>query len=358
MLPRCSPRRAELIVIVTSRGALRISGEHQYPVPALSLPASGGEQTLEEVGATAAVALFVERAHMAQPGFALTEANAPAVIEICHRLDGLPLAIELAAARTPVLPPAALLARMERRLPLLTGGPRDLPERLQTMRAAIAWSYELLTPEEQVAYRRLAVFDGGFTLEAAEQVMSLGGEGMDVRPADHLDLIAALVERGLLWQAEQPDGDARFGMLETVREFGLEQLETSGEEEDVRRAHAAYFLTLAEALASGGQILFGLLDRVERELPNFRVTLAWTERTEGTRLRIETGSVPSSNLAHSQPSRRRPWLARSRARARSWGTVRGPRCRVARPGSHRAQFWERRAGSRIHQRGPRARPSA
>ncbi len=164
----------DLSVLVTSRGALHLSGEHQFPVPVLRLPVRGGAATLDEVAASEAVALFIDRAQMVQPGFSLTTANAAAIVEICHRLDGLPLAIELAAARIPLLPPAALLARMERRLPLLTGGPRDLPERLQTMRAAIAWSYDLLTPEEQTVFRRLAVFDGGFTLEAAEAILALG----------------------------------------------------------------------------------------------------------------------------------------------------------------------------------------
>jgi non-specific serine/threonine protein kinase len=270
-----------LTVLVTSRGALRLSDEHQYPVPTLRLPVSGGEQPLEEVRTTAAVALFVERARMAHPGFTLTEANAYTVVEICHRLDGLPLAIELAAARTPVLPPATLLARLERRLPLLTGGSRDMPERLQTMRSAIAWSHELLTPDEQMAFRRLAVFDGGFTLEAAEQIMSLKAD----KSTDQLDLIAALVERGLLWQSEQPDGDARFGMLETVREFGLEQLAASGEEEEVRRAHAAWCQSLADILDWGdAQTLYGVLDRVERELPNLRIALTWAEQAEDSRI--------------------------------------------------------------------------
>lgn len=267
-------------LLVTSRGALHLSGEHQFPVRVLRLPAPGNAATLDEVAATEAIALFITRAKMVQPGFTLTEANAPSVVEICRRLDGLPLAIELAAARLPLLPPAALLARMERSLPLLTVGARDLPDRLQTMHAAIAWSYDLLTPSEQTDFRRLAVFMGGFTLEAAGAVMAAGGEeAIDSESTNgSLDRIAALVERGLVWQVEQPDGDARFGMLETIREFGLEQLAASGEEETARRAHAHWFLALAvDFEADGYTPSASTLDRMERELPNFRVALAWFE---------------------------------------------------------------------------------
>ena len=317
----------ELRVLVTSRGPLRLSGEHLFPVPALSLPAPAGLQTLQEVAASEAVALFIDRAQMVQPGFSLTQANAPAIMEICHRLDGLPLAIELAAARIPLLPPATLLARMERRLPLLTGGARDLPARLQTMRAAIAWSYDLLSPEEQTVFRRLSVFAGGFTLEAAEWVMAEGGEGVvDRAPSTaHLDRIAALVERGLVWQTEQSDGDARFGLLETIREFGLECLEASGEEESVRRTHAAWYLALAEDFDPVGHaVTASSLDRLERELPNFRVALAWTEQAEDTVLGLRLAQSLSL-LWHVRSHRAegRGWL--ERALARDPGTHATPR---------------------------------
>jgi predicted ATPase/transcriptional regulator with XRE-family HTH domain len=307
-----------LRLLVTSRGALRLSGEHRFPVRVLQLPAPGSAATLDEVAATEAIALFITRAKMAQPGFALTEANAPTIVEICRRLDGLPLAIELAAARIPLLPPAALLARMERRLPLLTGGARDLPARLQTMRAAIAWSYDLLTPSEQADFRRLAVFMGGFTLEAAEAVMAIGDEeraALDA-PADPLDRIAALVERGLLWQSEQPDGDARFGMLETIREFGLEQLTASGEEETARRAHAHWYLSLAvDFEADGYAPSASTLNRMERELPNFRMALAWFESTEDAAMELLLAQ--SLFLVWHQRSHRdegRSWLERALSR--------------------------------------------
>jgi predicted ATPase len=186
------------------------------------------------------VRLFVERAQAIKPDFMVTDANAVAVAEICHRLDGLPLAIELAAAYAKLLPPHALLKRLEKRLPLLTRGARDRPARQQTMRDAIAWSHDLLTQEEQTLFQRLAVFPGGCTLEAAEAVVDPGGT------RDVFDGIASLVDKSLLRQ-EEVKGEPRFRMLETVREFGLEQLEESGTGEETRRRLAAWCLALAEA---------------------------------------------------------------------------------------------------------------
>ncbi len=308
----------DLSVLVTSRGALRLSGEHQYPVRVLSLPDAASGQTLESMAESEAVALFIDRARMTQPSFLLTPANAPSIVEICHRLDGLPLAIELAAARIPLLPPAALLARMERRLPLLTGGHRDLPDRLQTMRAAIAWSYDLLSTEEQTGFRRLAVFMGGFTLEAAEAIMTAGDEerAFFESSGDSLDRIARLVEQGLIWQSEQPEGDARFGMLETIREFGLEQLVVSNDEDPVRRAHAAWFLALAQEFEANGYTpSASSLDRIERELPNFRLALAWFEQATDTLMGL-TLAQTLFLLWHQRSHRAegRGWLERSLAR--------------------------------------------
>ena len=176
-----------------------------------------------------AVRLFIARAQAVKPDFTVTASNAPAVAEICFRLDGLPLAIELAAALVKMLPPQALLKRLEQRLPLLTGGARTLPARQQTMRNAIAWGHDLLAPDEQTLFRRLAVFPGGCTIEAAEAVASPDGT-LDVFAG-----LASLVDKSLLRQDEGADGEPRFRMLETVREFGLERLEASGEETACRR---------------------------------------------------------------------------------------------------------------------------
>ena len=224
----------DVTMLVTSRVRLRLSGEREVPVAPLGLAALDRHRSVADVATSDAVRLFVARAEAVQPDFALTPDNAVAVAEICRRLDGLPLAIELAAARVKVLPPAALLARLDHRLPLLTGGGRDLPERQQTMRAAIAWSHDLLTPEEQVLFRRLAVFAGGFTLEAAEAVASGSGEP----GIDPFEGVASLLDKSLLRQEAGPGGEPRFVMLETVREFALEQLVASGEEGAIRERHA------------------------------------------------------------------------------------------------------------------------
>jgi excisionase family DNA binding protein len=217
-------------VLITSRETLRIAGERAFVVPPLALSVDPGEDS-------AAVRLFVARAHDVGTNLTLTEPNAEIVAAICRRLDGLPLAIELAAARLAHLPPAALLTRLERRLPLLTGGGRDQPDRHQTMRAAIIWSHDLLSSDEQILFRRLAVCNGGFTLDAAEY---LGGEG------EVLDGIAALLNKSLLRLEAQPDGQARYVMLETIREYALEQLVASGEVDEIQRRHAAWCVALAE----------------------------------------------------------------------------------------------------------------
>jgi predicted ATPase len=221
----------ELKILVTSRAALHLYGEQELQVPPLALPDPRSLGRVEMLSGYPAVALFVQRARAVKPGFALGEENAAPVVEICARLDGLPLAIELAAARVKVLTPAAILGRLESRLRLLTGGARDLPERQQTLRRAMGWSYELLTSEEQKLFRRMAVFAGGFTLEAAEAVAN-AGEDLDL---DVFDGVASLVDKSLLQQMGESAGEARFGMLETLREYGLERLDGSGEEAATRR---------------------------------------------------------------------------------------------------------------------------
>jgi excisionase family DNA binding protein len=264
-----------LVVLVTSRARLNLSGEHEYPIPPLALPQPetwevGSSRSVETIGNMAAIRLFVERAEAVNPTFRVTSENVTDVAELCERVDGLPLAIELAAAQTRLFAPSALLARMERRLPLLTGGPRDQPERLQTMANAIAWSHDLLSEQEQVLFRRLAVFVGGCTLEAA-QVVAGDGE------ADVLDGIITLVDHQLLGLTNQPNGEPRFAMLETIREFGLERLEASGETEATLDAHAAYFGALDDQLEphhiEPGEHFDDRLLTIEAELPNLRAAL-------------------------------------------------------------------------------------
>jgi len=210
---------ARLTALVTSRLPLRVAGEHRFSVPPLPVPEGSGPAVPGLLGEWAAVDLFVQRARAVQPAFELTSANAEVVATICRRLDGLPLAIELAAARTRILDPASLATRLERRLPLLTGGPRDAPQRQHTMSDAIAWSYDLLLPQEQALFRRLSVFAGGFTLEAAEHVMGEGGSGL---PASVLDTVTSLLDKNLVWPTQRSGGAARFGIYETIREYGLE----------------------------------------------------------------------------------------------------------------------------------------
>jgi len=275
-----------LRVLVTSRAPLQIRGEQEYPVPPLALPASGRSFTPEALSQYAAVALFIERAAAIKPDFAVTNANAPAVAELCTRLDGLPLAIELAAARIRLLSPEAMLPRLGQGLALLGGGRRDLPARQQTLRGAIAWSYDLLPEAEQRLFRRLSVFVGGFTLEAAEAACHSGplGSTGGALGIDPLDGVGSLVENSLLVRSEEaPGGEPRFKMLETIREYGRESLELAGELPALQRWHAEYFLTLAEAaevhLRGAEQALW--LDILEAERDNMRAALEWSLTTGG-----------------------------------------------------------------------------
>jgi predicted ATPase/transcriptional regulator with XRE-family HTH domain len=260
-----------LTVLATSREPLHVRGEREFPVLPLPLPATTPIVGLDQFASVPAIALFVERAEASQPDFTMTAENVAAVAAVCRRLDGLPLAIELAAARVKVLPPQALLARLEHRLPLLTGGGRDLPARQRTMRDAIAWSYDLLLPEEQALFRRLAVFAGGFTLDGAEAVAA---------PVDRLavlDSVAALVEQSLVRQMPGTNDEPRFRMLETVREFAMERLTSSGEADDARQRHAEHFLRLSANLAQGRTILMdqASLTSVVADHDNVRLALAW-----------------------------------------------------------------------------------
>ena len=280
-----------LKVLVTSREALRIRGEHVFPLEPLPLPLEQASSI--DLSGNNAVRLFFERAQAVRPDIVFTDANARIVGAICHRLDGLPLAIELAAARVAMFPPRTLLARLEHRLPLLTGGARDIPARHQSMRDAIAWSHDLLTTEEQALFRRLAVFVGGFTLEAAEIVGRLSAIPLwpwhapydDARslvpvfePSQELlDQVTSLLGKSLLRRQEGPGDEPRFSMLDTVREFGPERLEASAEAEEVRRRYALTFMALAERVGPHveGADPRSAIALLSADDANLRTALAW-----------------------------------------------------------------------------------
>jgi predicted ATPase len=267
-----------LKVLVTSREALHVSGEQEFPVPPLSVPEAERRRPVSVLGQYGAVALFVQRAAQAKPEFALTEANAVAVAEICRRLDGLPLALELAAARVKLFAPEALLSRLANPLKLLVGGARDRPSRQQTLRETIQWSYHLLNGGERRLFRRLCVFVGGCTLEATEAVCSPDGE----LETELLEGVASLVDKSLLQQAAGPAGEPRFWMLETIREYGAEALRQSGEEPLLRRRHRDWFLALAEQAVPeySGREAGAWLERLETEHDNLRAALEWSGQYE------------------------------------------------------------------------------
>ena len=287
-----------LRLLVTSREALHIRGEQEFPVPPLALPEGAADGalpstpvvTLSAIAASPAVQLFVQRAQAARPEFALTATNAAAIAQICERLDGLPLAIELAAARAALLSPQALLAQLEQQLLTLAGGPddasqagissafdiRDLPARQRTMRAAIAWSYDLLTPAEQALCRRLAVFADGATLEAIQAVAP-----PDLPAGSLTELVASLAYKHLIQRADNDPDSPRFEMLETIRAFGLEQLRAAGELDATREAHAGYMLALAEAALPHlmGPDQAAWFRMLTREVNNLRAAVQhWLER--------------------------------------------------------------------------------
>jgi predicted ATPase len=261
----------QLKVLATSREVLRLNGEFEYPVPPLSVPDQAQLGPTSSLLAFESVALFSQRAQAAVPGFRLNEENAPAVAAICTRLDGLPLAIELAAARVKRFKPGQLLERLEDSLGLLTRGPRDLPARQRTLRSTIDWSHNLLDGGEQILFARLGVFQGGRSIDAVEAIC---GPGL---PIDPLDGLESLLDKNLLVQEEGPGGEPRFIMLETIHEYAREKLVGSGEEGLLRDRHLAYFLSLAEEMEPGyrrhNQLL--LLDRTEAEMGNLRVAFNW-----------------------------------------------------------------------------------
>jgi len=277
----------KLKVVVTSQAPLHIYGEHEFPVPPLALPDPKSIPPLELLSRLPAIELFVERAQAVKHQFALTNENAPTVAAICSRLDGLPLAIELAAARIKLLSPSAMLTRLESRLSLLTGGARDLPTRQQTLRNTVEWSYGLLNDAEQTLLRRFSVFTGGCTLEALEAVCDTKGDlGLDV-----LDGMASLVDKSLAQQVEQVNQETRFIMLSAIREYALERLAESNDEPATRRAHAAYYLVLAEEGAEAIAAQPEWLDRYEIEHENFRLAIDHLIKTRDAEWGLRLGAA-------------------------------------------------------------------
>jgi predicted ATPase/class 3 adenylate cyclase len=315
---------SKLTVLATSRVVLSLRGEQEYPVPPLHPPEPDRLPRLADLRRLDAVRLFTERAAAVSPAFRLTEANAPAVAEITARLDGLPLAIELAAARTKVLSPEQMLPRLDRRLAVLTAGPRTLPERQRTLRGAIAWSHDLLDDAEGALFARLSVFSAGWTLEAAEAVAD--PEGLEL---DALDALASLVDRSLIRRAD-PNGEPRFAMLETIREFAAERLLETGEREQLRRRHAEHYLDLAVAAEPHltGEDQGRWLDQCELEHANIRAALRWAiDAGEAERAQEAAGALwrfwqQRGHLAEARrwfdevltmPTGRRPTAARAKA---------------------------------------------
>jgi predicted ATPase len=271
LISRLLAAAPRLLVLATSRTPLRLAGEHEYPVPPLELPPTG-DASFEQLAANDAVRLFAARAGAVDPAFQLDERNAAAVAEVCARLDGLPLAIELAAARSKLLPPETMSRRLDRALDLLVGGAQDLPGRQRTLRATLEWSHGLLDDAERRLFARLAVFAGGWTLDAAEAVC--GGDGLDV-----FETLASLVDESLVRPLRRPTGEPRFRMLETIREYAGELLEASGEEAALRRRHCEHYLARAEAAAeawhAGADPADSIFPVLDQEQDNVRAALAW-----------------------------------------------------------------------------------
>jgi predicted ATPase/class 3 adenylate cyclase/DNA-binding CsgD family transcriptional regulator len=305
-----------LKVLITSRTVLHLYGEHEYVVPSLTLPDPKHLPPLERLTQYEAVRLFIARAQAAKADFAATNANAPAIAEICVRLDGLPLAIELAAARIKILAPQALLARLSSRLNLLTGGARTLPARQQTLRSTIDWSYGLLDAGEQRLFAQLGVFVRGCTLDAAEAICTTSAD----QDLAVLDGLASLVDKSLLQQQEQAQGEPRFTILETIREYALERLDASGTIAALQQRHAAYYLALAEEaylkLEGAQQVVW--LERLEAEHDNMRATLRWALHQGDFELAARLGgALWRFWLVHGHLSEGSQWLAQALTRSQS-----------------------------------------
>jgi predicted ATPase len=281
-----------LKLLMTSREPLRLRTEQVVPIQPLALPDPGHLPDLETLAQVPSVALFLERVRAVNPDFALTADNAATIVEICRRLDALPLALELAAARLALLTPEGLLERMKHRLPLLTRGARDLPERQQTLRNTIAWSYDLLSEPEKHLFRHLAVFVGGFSLDAVESIYTDEKDGEN----DVVELVTQLLDKSLVQAQQGVSGEPRFSMLETIHEYAQEQLEASGEVASAQQRHADYFLRLAEQaephMFSPERDVW--MERLDHEDANLRAALAWS-KAESTA--VQTGLRLASALS-------------------------------------------------------------
>lgn len=307
----------QLKMLATSRALLHLKSEREFVVPPLDLPNaernfSAIHSFKSEVEENESVKLFIERSRAVKPNFSLTEDNAPIVAEICRRLEGLPLAIELAAARIKILSPTQILERLESRLKLLTGGAKNLPARQQTMRGAIEWSYDLLDTGERILFERLSVFAGGFSVEAAESVCeNSADDGQET--IDILNGITSLVENSLLVQAETANDESRFRLLEIAREFALEKLEANGEAEAIRKKHAEFFLKLAnkaefQILSEEGE---KWLDIIEEDYKNFRAAFFWAEAADALTAVGLAGSLRDFWFFRSQLTEGREWFERA-----------------------------------------------
>ncbi len=283
--------------LVTSRVPLHLRGEHRFPVPQLALPNLKHPTSATALSQCAATTLFVQRALAVDPDFQVTDANAPVIAEICARLDGLPLAIELAAARVKLLSPQSLLARLEHRLHILTDGAQDLPERQQTLHNTLKWSYDLLNESERRLFRRLSVFVGGCTLEAVEDISSLLGD----KELNVLDEVTSLLDKSQLQRLEfegDERNDRRLLMLETIREYGLELLTKHGEMEATQQAHAAYYLTLAEKaeLNQTGAAQGRWFDHLEREYENLQAAMRYLVERAEMEMKAQEGTMWEEKL--------------------------------------------------------------
>ena len=341
-----------LHVLVTSRAVLHVHGEQEHPVPPLRIPDAANLPSVESLSQFEGVALFIERAMAVRPDFTITPEAAPAIAEIVARLDGLPLAIELAAAKAKLLGPEAILGRLGSRLAFLSGGARDLPARQQTLRQAIEWSYELLSPAEQALLRRVGVFVGGWTLEAFEAVAQPGALGLDP-----FDAITALVDQSLVRREEAAHGEPRFTLLETIREFALEGLADAGELAGTRLRHAEHYLHAAETEEPKLTQSAEAGDRVAHDHDNLRAALSWAVEAEQPDLGLRLGYRAVALLAAASPPARGPRLVRSPPRpAGSPGADRGTSQGTDGRGRHRllAERLRRGRGMVRRSRGDRA----